>query len=152
MTPKQLMTFMLLVVVALIGVTCGRSTESTPTAEPADAPVSGAVTDSQEADALRQLAFSYWEAFNAYDAEKTLGFMEESYRLQRQEEIHNEIELIELFGVRLDVSEVTPPHIVSEDEREMYLDLKEPLGTRRIRMAFRNADGEWKIIYAEEQR
>ena len=115
MTPKQLMTFMLLVVVALIGVTCGRSTESTPTAEPADAPVSGAVTDSQEADTLRQLAFSYWEAFNAYDAEKTLGFMEESYRLQRQEEIHDEIELIELFGVRLDVSEITPPHIVSED-------------------------------------
>ena len=35
---------------------------------------------------------------------------------------------------------------------EMFMRLKEPLGTRRIRMAFVRVDGEWKITYAHEVR
>ena len=30
--------------------------------------------------------------------------------------------------------------------------MKEPLGTRRIRMAFRDVAGEWKITFAEEAK
>ena len=41
---------------------------------------------------------------------------------------------------------------MSNDEREMYLTMKEPLGKRRIRMAFREVKGEWKIIFAEESK
>ena len=152
MTPKPWMTFMLIVGITFIGAACGGSTQDAPASVPTEVPSTGPVTDSREAEALRQLAFAYWEAFNAYDPEKTLGYMEESYRQQQQEEVRSEIELIELFGVKLEVSENTPPHAVSEDEREMFLNLKEPLGTRLIRMAFRNVEGEWKIIHAEEQR
>ncbi len=148
---KLWLTFILIVGITLVGVACGGSTESAPTVEPTAAVVTGPVTDSQEADALRKLAFAYWEAFNAYDAEKALGYMEESYRQQQREEVGNEIELIKLFGVKLEVSENTPPHLKGENEREMYLNLKEPLGTRLIRMAFRHVEGEWKIIHAEEQ-
>ena len=36
------------------------------------------------------------------------------------------------------------------NEGEMFLLMKEPLGTRRIKMAFRKLDGTWKITYAEE--
>ena len=152
MTPNQWMTFILIAVITLVGVACGGSTESASAPVPTDVPTTGPALDSREADALRQLAFAYWEAFNAYDADRTLGYLEESYRQKQEDEIRNEIGLIELFGVQLEVSEKSPPQVVSEDEREMYLDLKEPLGTRKIRMAFRRKEGEWKIIFAEEQR
>ena len=152
MTPNQWMTFILIAVITLVGVACGGSTESASVPVPTDVPATGPALDSREADALRQLAFAYWEAFNAYDADRTLGYLEESYRQKQEDEIRNEIGLIELFGVQLEVSEKSPPQVVSEDEREMYLDLKEPLGTRKIRMAFRRKEGEWKIIFAEEQR
>ena len=63
------------VTLAVIGVAC----ESSPTATLNPGPLG----DSQEADALRQLAFAYWEAFNAYDADRALGYLEEDYRQQR---------------------------------------------------------------------
>ena len=56
------------VTLAVIGVAC----ESSPTATLNPGPLG----DSQEADALRQLAFAYWEAFNAYDADRALGYLE----------------------------------------------------------------------------
>jgi hypothetical protein len=110
----------------------------------------GPVEDTEEAEALRQLAYAYWDAFNSYDAVRALGYLEEDYRQQRDEAVREEIAMIQLFGVRLGVTEHTPPHVISEEEREMYLNMKEPLGTRRVRMAFRELDGEWKIIFAEE--
>ena len=55
------------VTLAVIGVAC----ESSPTATLNPGPLG----DSQEADALRQLAFAYWEAFNAYDADRALGYL-----------------------------------------------------------------------------
>ena len=56
------------VTLAVIGVAC----ESSPTATLNPGPTG----DTQEADALRQLAFAYWEAFNAYDADRALGYLE----------------------------------------------------------------------------
>ena len=151
-----------LAAVALVGVACGSSTPAEPTpapvedakAPPAPAedpePTSGPVEEAEEADALRQLAFAYWKAFNAYDADTVLGYLEESYRQQREEEVRSEIGRLKLFSVQLGVTEESPPSIVDEDEREMYLTMKEPLGTRRIRMAFREVGGEWKITFSEE--
>ena len=134
----------------LVGVACGGSTANTPATEPTVAMEPGPVEDTEEAEALRQLAYAYWDAFNSYDAVRALGYLEEDYRQQRDEAVREEIAMIQLFGVRLGVTEHTPPHVISDDEREMHMNMKEPLGTRRVRMAFRELDGEWKIIFAEE--
>ncbi len=127
---------------AVISVAC----ESSPTATLDPGPVG----DSQEADTLRQLTFAYWEAFNAYDPDSALGYLEEDYRRQRDEAVRGEIETIKRFRVKLGLSEETSPWVVSHDEREMYLTMQEPLGKRRIRMGFRDVAGEWRIIFAEE--
>ena len=57
---------------------------------------------------------------------------------------------IKRFRVTLRVSEESPPEITGPDEGEMFLKMKEPLGTRRIRMALRKIKDEWKIVYAQE--
>ncbi len=123
-----------------------------PTSVPADdpQPTSVPAEEAEEADALRQMAFDYWEAFNAYDADRVLEFLEEGYGQEREEKIRGDIGRLKLFSVQLGVTEESPPSIVDEDEREMYLTMKEPLGTRRIRMAFREVGGEWKITFSEE--
>ena len=123
-----------------------------PTLVPADEPQPNSVPaeEAEEADALRQMAFDYWEAFNAYDADRVLEFLEEGYGQEREEKIRGDIGRLKLFSVQLGVTEESPPSIVGEDEREMYLTMKEPLGTRRIRMAFREVGGEWKITFSEE--
>ena len=133
-----------LAALVVIGVACESSPTPTPTPGPVD--------DSQEADALRQLAFAYWDAFNSYDADRTLGYLEEDYRQQRDETVRGEIARIKLFGVKLGVSEESPPWIVGPAEREMYLTMKEPLGERRILMVFREVAGEWTITFAEEAK
>ena len=133
-----------LAALVVLGVACESSPTPTLTAGPLD--------DSQEADALRQLAFAYWDAFNSYDADRTLGYLEEDYRQQRDETIRAEIARIKLFGVKLGVSEESPPWVVGPAEREMYLTMKEPLGERRILMVFREVAGEWKITFAEEAK
>ena len=133
----------------------GTSTERpqvTPTERPHVAPTEKPQVDPQEADALRKLAFAYWEAFNAYDADRALGYLEEDYRQQQDSAVRDDIGMIKLFSVKLGVSEETPPQVVGNDEWEMYLTMKEPLGTRRIRMGFRKVAGDWKIIFAEEAK
>ena len=125
-----------------------------PVKEPEPTPGQGdgedATSDAAQADTFRQMTFDYWEAFNAYDADRVLGFLEEGYGREREEKIRGDIGRLKLFSVQLGVTEESPPSIVDEDEWEMYLTMKEPLGTRRIRMAFREVDGEWKITFSEE--
>ena len=157
---------------ALVGVACGSSTLAEPTPAPVEdpkpttipvadpeltpvpaddpQPTSVPADEAEEADALRQMAFDYWEAFNAYDADRVLELLEEGYGQEREEKIRGDIGRLKLFSVQLGVTEESPPSTVDEDEREMYLTMKEPLGTRRIRMAFREVGGEWKITFSEE--
>ena len=161
-----------LAAVALVGVACGSSTPAEPTPAPVEdpkpttipvadleptpvlaadpEPTSVPAEEAEEADALRQMAFDYWEAFNAYDADRVLEFLKEGYGQEREEKIRGDIGRLKLFSVQLGVTEESPPSIVDEDEWEMYLTMKEPLGTRRIRMAFREVGGEWKITFSEE--
>ena len=131
-----------LAALAAVGVACGG--EPTPTLSP------GPVVDPDEAAHLRETAFGYWEAFNAYDADRTLAYLEDEYRAQREEMVRTEIGRIDLFNVQLGVSEEAPPRIIEGGRREMYLTMKEPLGTRRIRMEFADVEGEWKITFAQE--
>ena len=123
MLGRWVTTFGVFVTLAVIGVAC----ESSPTATPNPGPVA----DPQEADALRQLAFAYWEAFNAYDADRALGYLEEDYRQQRDEEVRGEIQRIKRFRVKLGLREETAPWVVSDDEREMYLPKKIHLSAAR---------------------
>jgi hypothetical protein len=105
---------------------------------------------SDEPDTLRKLAFAYWEAFNAYDVERVLSYLETAYRAEREAQIRTDIGRIKTFGVKLGMSEATPPQTLGDGQWEMYLNMKEPLGTRRIRMAFRQVDGAWKLTYSQE--
>ena len=152
-----------LAAVAVVGVACGSSTPAEPTTVPVEdsepSPIPGdepeptsvpAEDAEEEADTFRQMTFDYWEAFNAYDADRVLGFLEEGYGREREEKIRGDIGRLKLFSVQLGVTEEGPPSMVDEDEWEMYLTMKEPLGTRRIRMAFREVGGEWKITFSEE--
>ena len=131
-----------LAALATVGVACGG--EPTPTLSP------GPVADAEEAAHIRELAFGYWEAFNAYEADRALAYLEDEYRQQREEQVRTEIGRIDLFNVQLGVSEEAPPWTIDGDRREMYLTMKEPLGTRRIRMEFRDVDDEWKITFAQQ--
>lgn len=99
---------------------------------------------------LRELAFAYWEAFNAYDPDRVLSYLEEGYRASREDPIRSEIRQIDAFGVQLGVTEASPPVMLSDDTAEMFLELKNPLGVKRIRMAFELIDGAWMITYAQE--
>lgn len=128
-----------------------KDTEPTPvpTDEPTPTPVPKEDAEEQ-AQTFRRMTFEYWEAFNAYDADRVLEFLEQAYGREREEKIRSDIGRLKLFSVQLGVAEESPPSMVAEDEWEMYLTMKEPLGTRRIRMAFRQVDGEWKITFSEE--
>ena len=125
--------------------------EPSPQSEPQTAdPTATPQLDIEDINALSKLAFAFWDAYNAYDGDKTLGYLEENYRQLRGEEIRDNIGLMKLFGVKLALSEESPPHMISDGEWEMHMTMKEPLGTRRIRMAFRQVEGEWKIVFAEQ--
>ena len=104
----------------------------------------------EDAAAVRDLAFAYWEAYNAYDADTAVSYLDEAYRPQVEETIRTEIGRIEAFGVQLGVTEQSAPELTSPDEAEVYLTMKEPIGTRTILMKFARGDGGWIIVYAEE--
>ena len=111
-----------------------------------DAPTVGA----SDTNRLRDLAFAYWEAFNAYDPERTLAFLEDSHRATVEDDIRSDVGRIRTSGVKLRVSEEAPPRLVGPGRAQMYLLLREPLGTRRIQMSFVQLGVDWKIVYAEE--
>jgi hypothetical protein len=93
---------------------------------------------------------AYWDAFNAYEAERVLSYLEETYRTTRQDPIRAEIDQIRSFGIKLRVQEESPPVLLGDDAAEMYMQLKEPLGVRHIRMGFARIEGDWAITFAEE--
>ena len=121
---------------------------SEPTAEPD--PTADPEGDPETLGALKSLAFEYWIAVNARDIEKALAYLEESYRAEREEGLAAEIEQLELFGVTLGVSERSPPTLLSPTEGEMMVNIREPLATRRFRMAFVLVEGEWRISFVGE--
>ena len=104
MTPRLFVILVVFVLVTLVGAACGDSTDSAPAAESEAAVEPGPVDDTEEAEALRQLAYAYW------DAVKSLGYLEDDYRQQRDDTVRGEIQSVQLFGIRLEVSEHTPPH------------------------------------------
>lgn len=122
------------------------SQEASPTATPEASPP----LDPQEVETIRMLSSAYWEAINAYDADKALGYMEESYRQEQEETLRGNINLMTTFALKLTVSEESAPQAVDDETRETYWTVKGPLTVDRIHMIFRQIEGEWKIVSAEQ--
>ena len=119
---------------------------ATPTEAPADTtPVPSAADDIA---AIRAIVEAYWEAFNDWDADRALLMLEPAYRASEEELIRHDIERLEQFGVRLDVSEETPPALSAEGDYETYVTMVTPIDTLRLRMVFRLIDGEWWIVFS----
>ena len=95
------------------------------------------------------LGTAYWEAINAYELEKALLFLEESYRLEQEESLTDNIELMKSFAIKLTIEEESAPQAVDDKTREMYWIVKSPLTVDRLQMIFLQVDGEWKIASAE---
>ncbi len=125
----------------------------TPTSDPptpAPAPTATPTPFVDPTPELRQLAFDYWAAFNDYDDDTVVAYLEDGYRQEREEQIRTDIGRIKFFRVTLGVEEQSPPAMIDPDLWEMYIKMKEPTGTRTIRMEFQLVGGTWKISYSEE--
>jgi hypothetical protein len=126
------------------------TTTQTTTSTAATTTSSGAAALDGSLAELRDLAFAYWEAFNAYDTEQVLAYLETDYRLEREGAVQDDIGRLSTFGVKLGISELSPPVMLGTERAEMYIEMSEPLGKRRIRMGFLLVEGDWVIDFAEE--
>jgi hypothetical protein len=122
----------------------------TQEADPTATPEPSAQLDVADINAVRELAFAFWEAYNAYDPDKALSYLEETYRQERDVPLRENVATIKLFSVKLEMSEESPPHMIGDGEWEMHMTMKTPLDVRRIRMSFRKVEGEWKLTFAEQ--
>lgn len=113
------------------------------------AATAGAIS-ADDAQAVRDVVSGYWDAYNAYDPDKAVSYLDENYRTTKEELVRGEIARIKAFSVTLGVTEKTPPVLIGNDEAEIHLTMKEPIGTREIVMKFAKRDGAWTIIYSEE--
>lgn len=126
------------------------STPSSTASPGSTAPsAAGAISDA-DAQAVRELVSAYWDAYNAYDADRAVSYLDERYRPMKEELVRHEIGRIKAFSVTLGVSEKTPPVLNGPDEAEIHLDMKEPIGTREIAMKFARHGDTWAITYSEE--
>jgi len=121
---------------------------ATTNQEQEEAPPPAAITE-EDIEAARQVVFAYWEAFNSYDLDGVLAFLEESWREDRADDIASEIGQMEMFGVTLEVEEEAEPAITDETVGIKML-VKTPLGARHYIYYLKKIDGEWKIYFAEE--
>ena len=117
-----------------------------------DGTISSGTDISEDEETARQVVFAYWEAFNNYDVEGVLAFLEESYRLEREEGIASEIGQMQSFGVKLGVEEEAEPTTTPEGKVEIKIKLSVPMGQpdRHITYELVKINGEWKICATVE--
>jgi hypothetical protein len=151
---RTLVAIALLAAAALLascGGTSSSAEQATPPATPASTTSGSAPPISAEdAKAVRDLAFGFWDAYNAYDPERAISYLDESYRPAKEKVVRNEIGRIKTFGVQLGMSEKTAPVLTAPDQAEMYLSMKTPTGTRTLWMKFARRGDAWAITYSEE--
>jgi hypothetical protein len=123
-----------------------------PPESPTSAPAPAGVTEEAEIETLRQLSDDYWEAFNNWDADTALSYLEESYRAERESDIRRDIGRLKTFNVKLGLSVERPPELTSSVAAQMSVKMREPLGTRLILLTFIKVDGQWVITHAEEEK
>ena len=134
----------------LFVILCPACSPSSPTSTPPTPPTSVREAKALMVQQLRTLADQYWTAFNAHDADAVLPLLHQPYRTEREEQIRKDINLMRRFRVQLGVREDTAPEVTGTGEARMFFMMREPLGTRRIHMAFLRVDNMWRITYAEE--
>jgi hypothetical protein len=122
----------------------------TPAATPAPSAAAPLESTPADAEALRKLAFAYWDAYNAYDIDTVLSYLEPGERAKREAGIRDEIGRLKTFGVKLGLSEKSPPVLSAPDRGEMLMTMKEPLGSRTMKMVFLHRDGRWWVTAADE--
>ena len=153
----KLSSVILCLCIALVGwAGCG-SDEVTPTPAPELIPT---LTSTHEAvstvvvefsqEEVRALGLAYWDAFNSYDLDGLLSYLEPTYRDLRKDTLAQEMGQMRSFSVKLGVTVVVEPEDVGEGEVRMLVDIKNPLDIRRVLMTFQTVDNEWKITYAQE--
>ena len=118
--------------------------QSSTQTEPSDS------SPEQEVAEIRQIAESYWLTLNEYDVDHAITMLEPGYRAQEEEPIRKDIGLMKLFGVKLEITEETPPSLNADGDYETYLSMKTPVDTRRVLMVFRRIDGQWLIVFSDE--
>ena len=120
--------------------------------EEAEAKNAGLTADlSGETEAIRQVIMAYWEAFNAYDVERVLSYMEDSWRKERSETVRGDIGRMKLFRVKLGVEEESPPVIIGNGEAEMMIKLNTPIGVKHDYFRLVKVGEEWKVSFSEER-
>ena len=123
---------------------------ASPAADPAASAPRPAASEPAEAAALRRLAFAYWDAYNAYEPDAVLAMLEPGERVKREPNIRDEIGRLKTFGVKLGITEKSPPVLTGPDTAEILVTMKEPLGSRTMKMVFlRNGEG-WLVTGADE--
>ena len=118
--------------------------QSSTQTEPSDS------SPEQDVAEIRQIAKAYWLTLNEYDVDHAITMLEPGYRAQEEELIRKDIGLMKLFGVKLKITEETPPTLNAEGDYETYLNMKTPVDTRRVLMVFRRIDGQWWIVFSDE--
>jgi hypothetical protein len=126
------------------------SATSVPASDTPATTAQGAAISADDAQAVRDLAFKFWAAYNAYEPDTAVSYLDETYRVTKEAVVRDEISRIETFGVTLGMSEKTAPALTGPDQAEMYLSMKEPIGTRTMLMKFDKQGGAWIITYSEE--
>ena len=119
----------------------------TPTATPTETTSVPSAAD--DVAAIRAIVVSYWEAFSDWDADRALLMLEPGYRASEDALIRHDIGRLEQFGVRLEVSEETPPTLNAEGDYETYVTMVTPVDTLRLLMVFRHIDGQWWIVFSD---
>ena len=127
----------------------GEQTTSTPTPV-SSASASTTPISAEDAKAVRALAVDYWAAYNAYDADKVVSYLDESIGAAKEKSVRDEIGRIKTFGVQLGVSEKSAPVLTMPGQAEMYVTIKEPTGTRTVSMKLARRGDVWAITSVDE--
>jgi len=99
----------------------------------------------------KQVVYDYWVAFNSYDVEGVLAYLEETYRQEKAATIETDIGRMKAFGVKLGVEAAGEPSITPDEKIEIKISLKTPIDTRHNTYRLVEVNGEWKICYSLEE-
>jgi hypothetical protein len=148
--PRILIAIALLATAALVASCGGTSSSGEPATPGSSASAITTPISTEDAAAVRALAVDYWAAYNAYDPEKVIAYLDESVGPAKEKSIRSEIGQIKTFGVQLGVSEKSAPVLIAPGQAEMYLSMKTPTGTRTVLMKAKRSGDHWAVTYMEE--